>query len=144
MGSTRKHVRKIDLPSSPQATFDLLVTPSAIREWWLVNRAIVSPKKGGFWAAAWGEEEDRPDYMSSCTIEVFDPPKRLLLGRYQYFAREQALPFEADFTTEFCIEPREEGCTLTVIQDGFPLDPITYVPCNSFNFSATLSAWPFD
>lgn len=34
------------------------------------------------------------------------------------------LPFEADFTTEFAVEPHDGGSRLTVRQDGFPADAI--------------------
>jgi hypothetical protein len=37
-------------------------------------------------------------------------------------AQAGASPFEMNMTTEFTVEPREEGCTLKVVNDGFPTD----------------------
>ncbi len=120
---TREHVHSVDLPATPEAVFALLHTPSAIRAWWSAARAVVVPKTGGTWAAAWGEDEDDPDYVSTATMSVFDPPRRIVFTDYEYAAKAGPLPFEADFTTEFAVEPIEGGARLTVRQSGFPAGP---------------------
>ncbi len=121
--ATRSITRQISLPASPEAVFELLITPSAIRRWWQASRAIVMPLRNGVWAAAWGDEEDVPDYMTSATLEVFEPPKRLVLADYRYYAKSGPMPFEANFKTDFRIEEHEKGSRLIVKQDGFPSDP---------------------
>lgn len=121
---TRSHTREIELDAPPEEVFALLVTPSAIRQWWSANRAIVLPQQGGIWAATWGDDEDNPDYITAATIEVFDLPYRLVLSDYRYFAPTGPLPFDAEFTTEFVVEPSETGSRLAVTQSGFPADPI--------------------
>ena len=118
--ATRSITRDILLPAPPERVFELLITPSAIRHWWQANRAIVMPVSGGIWAAAWGEDEDDPDYIVSATLRVFDPPMRLVLADYRYYAKTGPMPFEADFTTEFKIESHGEQTKLIVTQDGFP------------------------
>jgi uncharacterized protein YndB with AHSA1/START domain len=117
---TRKHVHEEIFPASPERVFAILHTPSAIREWWGAARAIVIPEPGGIWIAAWGPDENRPDYVTAATMQVFEPPNRIVFGNYQYHARNGALPFKADFATEFLIEPHEVGAILRVTQDGFP------------------------
>ncbi len=121
---TRKHIHEEAFPVSAERLFALLHTPSAIRGWWGVNRAIVIPERGGIWVAAWGSEEDTPDYITTATIKEFDPPRRLVLGDYRYFAKTGPLPFQADFLTEFTVEARHQGALLRVIQDGFPADSV--------------------
>jgi len=74
--------------------------------------------------AAWGENEDAPDYITAATIKVFDPPRRLVLGDFRYYARSGPLPFEADFNTEFSVRPNAEGTLLRVVQDGFPVESV--------------------
>ncbi len=101
----------------------MLVTPSAIREWWGANRAIVIPEAGGIWMAAWGANEDRPDYVTAFTISQFEPPHRILFSDAKYKAGGEELPFEMDMQTEFLISETPEGCELKVVQDGFPDDP---------------------
>jgi uncharacterized protein YndB with AHSA1/START domain len=121
--ATRKHVHEESFPVPPDRLFALLHTPSAIRRWWGVARAVVLPQASGTWAAAWGEAEDEPDYITAATIRDFDPPRRLVLTDYKYWARTGPLPFAAEFVTEFLVLPHPEGAVLRVTQDGFPADP---------------------
>jgi uncharacterized protein YndB with AHSA1/START domain len=130
--ATRKHVHQIELPVPPEEVFAILHTPSAIREWWFANRAIVMAQEGGTWAAAWGENEDDPDYITAATIKVFDPPQRLVLSDFKYYAKSGALPFEAALTAEFTVEPVANGSVLKIDQDGFPTDSVAdefYAAC---------------
>jgi uncharacterized protein YndB with AHSA1/START domain len=121
--ATRKHTHEEVFPISPARLFALLHTPSAIRGWWGAARAIVLPQRGGIWAAAWGDSEDDPDYITAATIREFDPPRRLVLVDFRYYAKSGPLPFVADFVTEFAVESRPEGALLRVDQDGFPPSP---------------------
>ena len=121
--TTRSHTRSVDLPVPAERAFAMLLEPSAIRAWWGASRAIVAPQVGGDWVAAWGAEEDLPDYVTAATIEVLEAPQRLRLVAFRYLARrEGALPFDGRaLATEFRIARRTGGgCTLTVEQSGFP------------------------
>ena len=121
---TRSHVRTVELPAPQHEIFQLLITPSAIRQWWYASRVIVLPRENGCWTAAWGDDEDHPDYVTAATIQSFEPPYRLLLTDFRYYARSGPLPFRANFTTEFTVQPRPGGSILRVSQSGFPNDPI--------------------
>ncbi|MEW5800230.1 MAG: SRPBCC domain-containing protein [Bacteroidota bacterium] len=132
--TTRKHTQEIFLPVSAEKIFHLLITPSAIREWWGASRVIVHPKRGGIWIAAWGEEENQPDYITSATMSVFDPPVRIVMMKYDYFSKNGPLPFAASFETEFLITRQSNGCILRITQDGFPSDPVAnefYAACET-------------
>jgi uncharacterized protein YndB with AHSA1/START domain len=120
---TRKHVHEETFPVAPERLFALLHTPSAIRAWWGAARAVVMPERGGTWAAAWGESEDEPDYITVATIQEFDPPRRMVLTNYRYRSKDGALPFEADFVTEFDVTATSTGSALRMSQDGFPASP---------------------
>jgi uncharacterized protein YndB with AHSA1/START domain len=119
--ATRRHVHEEVFSADPATLFAILHTPSAIRGWWGASSAIVLRKQGGMWAATWGHEDD-PEFITVATLQVFDPPRRLVLGEYRYFAKTGPLPFDADFTTEFVVEPHPSGARLRVTQDGFPMD----------------------
>lgn len=130
---TRTHLHEETFDSSVDRVFALLHRPSAIRQWWGAARAIVVPQSGGLWAAAWGTDEDAPEYTTSATMEVFEPPRRLVLTQYRYSARSGPLPFEADFVTEFVVEPHADGALLRVSQAGFPRTPegeSFYIACD--------------
>lgn len=120
MTTTRTLSREEIFSVPPETLFALLHTPSAIRTWWNAARAIVIAEEGGFWAAAWGEEEDDPAYITSAEIDVFHPPRRLVLTDYRYYAQSGALPFQAALETLFEVEPHWEGALLRVTQSGFP------------------------
>jgi uncharacterized protein YndB with AHSA1/START domain len=119
----RSHTHQIELNDSAENVFSYLHTPSAIRGRWGADRAIVVPRQGGTWMAARGDEEDSPDYITAAVIRVFDPPKRLIMGEFNYFAKSRSLPFEASLSVEFDVESTSTGCLLRVIQTGFPDDP---------------------
>ncbi len=131
--ATRKHVHQIELTASSEDVFKLLITPSSIRSWWGASRAIVLAKKGGVWAAAWGNE-DIPDYVSVYKIAEIEPPRRLFLTETRYFAKSGHPPFDAKMTTEFVIEALAAGTVLRVTQDGFPTDAVAdefYASCET-------------
>ncbi len=122
--ATKSITREIWLPASPEIIFELLIKPSAIRQWWQAKSAIVVPVRGGIWAARWGEDEDNPEYVTSATLQVFDPPRRLVLADNQYYAKSGPLPFEANFKTVFRIEEHGKESKLIVTQHGFPTEAI--------------------
>src|SRR5688500_13045927 len=122
---SRSHVHAESFDVSPDEMFTLLVTPSAIRVWWGASQAIVIPKAGGVWVAAWGDEDD-PDYITSARIMEFDPPTRLVMKYEQYHAKTGALPFafSDDARAIFTVDPDGAGSILRVEQTGFPLADI--------------------
>ena len=121
--STRAHVHAERFPFSAERLFTLLYTPSAIRAWWGASRVIVLPEDGGLGSAVWGDVEDEPEYVTAATIDVFEPPFRMRLTEYRYQARTGPLPFEADFSVEFTVQPDGDGAVLRVEQAGFPKAP---------------------
>ncbi len=118
--STRKHIHEETFPASPERVFALLHTPSSIRKWWRAACVIVLPSRDGTWAAAWGETEDNPDYITVATIREFQPPHRMVLNTSRYPAKAGPLPFQAEFVMEFLVSPNAEGAKLRVTQEGFP------------------------
>lgn len=120
--TTRRHVHEEAFPAAPEQLFALLYTPSAIRAWWGAARAVVLPEAGGLWAAAWGESEDDPEYITVATIREFEPPRRMVLADYRYRSKTEPLPFQAQFVTEFSVASHPDGSLLRVCQDGFPVE----------------------
>lgn len=121
---TRQIVHEEPFDRPPAEVFASLVTPSAVRQWWDADRAIIVARPGGTWAAAWGEREDDPDYVSTARIAEIDPPRRLVLAHIDYYASQGAPPFHAEFEIVFEVEARGPGCLLRVTQRGFPAGPI--------------------
>lgn len=129
---TRKHTHTELFSIGLEKAFELLITPSAIRNWWGADRAIVMPEKDGIWMAAWGKNEDAPDYVTAFTMSEYEPPNRILFTDAKYTAGGDKLPFDMDMSTEFRLTAVDGGVEITVIQDGFPLDSSAdeyYVAC---------------
>jgi len=120
---TRSHEHQEDFDISKDEMFKLLITPSLICKWWGAARAIVLPEKNGIWMAAWGADEDTPDYITAFTMSEYEPPRRILFTDAKYSARGEKLPFDAVITAEFIVDEAEGGCSLMVKQDGFPSEP---------------------
>ena len=118
----REIAQEIELAAEPAMVFSILHTPSAICLWWTASQAIVIAHRGGLWVATWGPNNDRPDYITAATIDVFEPPYRLVLNRFRYHSSSEPLPFQADFTVEFTLKPVKGGTLLRVLQSGFPMD----------------------
>ena len=78
----------------------------------------------GFWSAAWGEDEDDPDYICGYTIGEFRANELMVLEDAKYFSRHGKLPFEAEITTRFTVVSHGQGSRVTVTQDGFPADAV--------------------
>jgi uncharacterized protein YndB with AHSA1/START domain len=116
----RTHVHEESFDCTPEQLFALLVTPSAIRDWWGAARVIILPGSGGTWAAAWGSDEDNPNYVTTATMKIVDHPRRLLLTDYRYHTRSGPPPIEAAFETEFTVTASPRGARLRVAQSGFP------------------------
>ena len=133
--STRSHIHEESFDVAPERMFELLTTPSAIREWWGASCAIVAAKRGGIWAAAWGSEDD-PDYISTATLVEFDRPRSIVMKYGEYYSKSGSLPFKfaEDAVTRFTIELADGGSVLRVEQDGFPVDPVAdefYAACET-------------
>ncbi len=121
---TRSHTHEESFDVAAERMFDLLITPSAIRQWWGASRAIVDARKDGIWTASWGEEDD-PDFISSATLVEFDPPRRMSMKFGHYYAKSGSLPFKFadDALASFEIETADDGCILRAEQTGFPCEP---------------------
>ena len=133
--NTRSHIHEEHFDAPPERMFRLLVTPSAIREWWGASSVIVMPKVGGIWTAAWGNEDDA-DYITTATLVEYDPPRSLVMKYGEYYAKAGPLPFKFadDAVTRFTIEPDGVGSVVQVEQTGFPCDAVAdefYAACET-------------
>jgi hypothetical protein len=71
--------------------------------------------------ATWGTDEDAPEYITAARILVWDPPRHLRLGKFEYVAANGAPPpFVEALETEFSVVPRGARSVLRVEQSGFP------------------------
>ncbi len=117
--SKRTLVHEAVISSPPELLFQALHTPRAIRAWWGATAAIVLARPGGYCVISWGEEND-PSYLSAGRITEFNPPHRMVLSEYLYYAKDGNMPADADFVISFEVSPHGDGAVLKIVQDGFP------------------------
>lgn len=114
--------KEIIIQKNIELVFDALISPSMIKKWWFANSAIVLPEVDGFYAAAWGADEDHPDYISFAKIIEIKPPYKLSLKYEKYFSKDGPLPFDAELDATFILEKLNKQTKLIVRQNGFPID----------------------
>lgn len=105
---------------TPQELFDALHTPSALRSWWNADRVIIIPRKNGMYAAAWGEDEDDPEYVSSGIYGVYDPPYKSIIVDFRYYAKSDPADFEDLMSVTYEITSRDSEAHLQLTHAGFP------------------------
>ena len=103
-----------------EVLFDALKTPSAIRTWWAAARVVLIARPGGTFAVAWGDDEDDPEYMGAATLAEYDPPRRIVLADFTYYAKTGPLGFEADLSVEFNVRPSGQESVLEIVHRGIP------------------------
>lgn len=131
--STRSQWHEIELPVSPAALFNLLLSPKAIRGRWN-NTAAVVTEVDGTWVIAWGARESDPDYVSGARIKSFQAPKLVKLAFDYARARSGMLPFGNMMTAELAITQKGQGSLLRVTHAGLPADNDDY-------FNAVADGW---
>lgn len=117
--ATRSQWHEIELPAKPEAVFNLLLTPKAIRGRWDHVGAVIT-ELNGLWVFAWGERESDPDYVTGARIKSFTAPQRVVLAFEYCRSRAGMLAFATGMTAEFNIQKIPAGSVLRVIQSGFP------------------------
>jgi len=132
---TRRQILEEPFGVTPERMFEVLTTPSAIRDWWDATSVIINPEKGGSFVVATGDGESASEFINSFEIREFDPPSRILLGGGKYYAGAN-WPIRTDMTTEFLIEPHPSGCNLQIVVELAPADPLL----DDF-FDACVAGW---
>ncbi|MCY3628415.1 MAG: SRPBCC domain-containing protein [Bacteroidota bacterium] len=105
---------------TPQELFDALHTPSALRSWWNANRVIIIPRTNGMYSAAWGEDEDDPEYVSSGIYRVYDPPYKSVIEDFRYYAKSDPADFEGLMSITYEITARNSEAHLQLTHTGIP------------------------
>ena len=108
---------------TPERMFEVLTTPTAIRNWWGATSVVIDARKGGSLVVASGDGENNAEYVNSFEIQEFEPPTLMRLGSGKYYSGNN-WPIKTNITTEFVIESVPAGCILRIIQESAPADPL--------------------
>ncbi|MEO8041395.1 MAG: SRPBCC domain-containing protein [Acidobacteriota bacterium] len=133
--TTRRHVLEESFGVTPERMFEILTTPSAIRDWWGASTVFIDPRKGGTFVAATGDGESASEFINSFEILEIEPPSRMVLGGGKYFAGTN-WPIRTNMTTEFLIEEQPKGSILRITLELAPADPLL----DDF-FDACVAGW---
>ena len=132
---TRRQILEEPFGVTPERMFEVLTTPSAIRDWWGAASVIMDARKDGTFLAATSDGESASEFINSFKILEFDPPSRMLLGSGKYYAGAN-WPIRTDMTTEFLVEKQPAGCILQIVVELAPSDPLL----DDF-FDACVAGW---
>jgi uncharacterized protein YndB with AHSA1/START domain len=107
---TRAIELDVEVPGTPEQVWDAVATGPGIGSWFVP--AEVDGREGGKVTLHFGAAGD-----DVATIEVWDPPHRVV-------ARSDEEHRGVFFTTEYRVEPNDDGetCTVWLVQDGFGED----------------------
>jgi len=120
--TTRSQWHEIELPLSPVAVFNFLISMKPVRGRW-GSVSAVAMELDGVLVIAWGPRENDPDLVAGTRIKAFESPRRVLLAYDYCRAKTGALPFGAALTAEFTIQKSPAGAILRVTHAGIPQGP---------------------
>lgn len=105
----------IEAPST--RVLEQFVDVEAMRRWWSVDRGLVEPRAGGLWALAWEVSPQGFRYVTTGTIDVYEPGRRLEIVDLVYFNPKRSVLGPMQLFV--MVQPSEEGTRITVRQDGY-------------------------
>jgi len=132
----RKITDEIFIAAKPIYTFNALISPSLIKQWWYVSAAIVIPEVDGIYALTWGDDLDNPDFTTVSRLTEFDYGKHLAMTNEKYYSPSGSIPFDAPLKVRFSLEEKEGGTLLYLLQEGIPMDEVA----DDF-YHATVEGW---
>jgi uncharacterized protein YndB with AHSA1/START domain len=87
--AARRVSRSTTIRASAARVLEAFLDPELMKQWWGATRARVEPRRGGIWAAAWGEPGQGYRYVVSGVVKSLKPAKRLTLDPLVYFNFER-------------------------------------------------------
>jgi hypothetical protein len=123
--ATRSQWHEIEMPVTPVALFNFLISMKPVRGRW-GSVSAVAMELDGMLVIAWGPRESDPDYVAGTRIKAFESPRRVLLAYDYCRAKSGPLPFGAGLTAEFTIQKTPTGSLLRVTHAGIPQDADVY------------------
>lgn len=117
---SRKIQKELRINNEGGQVFDALTTPSLVKQWRGASQAIIIPDEDGVYALTWGNDLDKPEYVSTAKISEFKPHVKLVLQDYTYLAHNEQLHFKTRFQVKFEITCHTHFCILNLTHLGFP------------------------
>lgn len=119
--TTRKVSRSVQIAASPERVLKAFLDPEEIKKWWGATRALVEPRKGGVWAAAWGEAGQGYLYVVTGVLKSLQPGKRLRLDPLVYFSYKSEVL--GPMRLSISVKEKAGKTRVSVRQDGYGTGP---------------------
>lgn len=117
----RRVSRSIQIQASAARVLEAFLEPKLLEQWWGVARARVEPRRGGVWAAAWGEPGQGYRYVVSGVVKSLKPARRLKLEPLIYFNWER--PVLGPMRLTISVREKDGRTRVSVRQDGYGEGP---------------------
>jgi len=76
----------------PAATIISAFTEAGmLRDWWAVERSLIEKRTGGLYTLAWGITEKGFGYVSTGSVQEYDPAGLLVIGNFTYLNPEKSI-----------------------------------------------------
>jgi len=113
----RRVNRSTTIQASAARVLEAFLDAELMKQWWGATRALVEPRKGGIWAAAWGEPGQGYRYVVSGVVKSLKPAKRLKLDPLVYFNWER--PVLGPMRLGISVREKDGLTRVSVRQDGY-------------------------
>ncbi|NER12080.1 hypothetical protein GWK08_01380 [Leptobacterium flavescens] len=107
----------ISIKTSPERVISAFTDLDMLKDWWVVERALVQKREGGIYTLAWNISETGFGYVSSGLIEKYDPQKELVIGNLVYMNPER--PFLGPMTLSLRAVEKNGESDVYLCQSGY-------------------------
>lgn len=91
--------------------------PTALKEWWGVERALIEPMVGGLFILAWQVAEQGLGYVTTGIISAYEPEKQLIVKNLAYLNPARSILGPMNLIVR--VTTKGGGADLYLCQDGY-------------------------
>ncbi|MBI3112412.1 MAG: SRPBCC domain-containing protein [Ignavibacteriales bacterium] len=125
----------IEINISPNKVLDAFTEFDLLKDWWGVERALIEKQNGGVYTLAWGITDAGFKYISSGTIDSYQPGNHLEIVNLVYLNAEK--PPLGPMSLLIRVKPHNHGTLLDLTQDGYQSGETW-----DWYYEAVRKAWP--
>ena len=125
----------IEINGAPERGLDAFMEFDHLKEWWGVERALIEKRDGGAYTLAWGISDAGLKYISSGTIQSYEPGHHLEIVNLVYLNSEK--PPLGPMSLSVRVKPSANGTHLELTQNGYQSGEVW-----DWYYEAVRKAWP--
>ena len=88
-------MRKVEVTTGIQTTPEKVIAAfvefDMLRQWWLVERALIQKNRGGAYTLAWNISDKGIGYVATGIVKEYDPGATLVVDNFTYLNPERSI-----------------------------------------------------